>query len=69
MLIVLLMIVILLAVPIYILYHLTELDTDPRANTICIGVLIVFTLLFAACISLVTRESCLCRNHGKVKVS
>ena len=55
MLIVLLMILVLLVVPIYILNHLTENDRNPHANSQCVGVLLVFTLAFSACISLFTR--------------
>jgi len=48
------MILLLLVVPVYVLYHLvTELGNN-RINTICIGVLVVFTLVFSAVLSLFT---------------
>ena len=57
MLIMLLMILILLVVPIYVLYELTNTDDSPRTNMVCIGVMLVFTLSFSACISLFTSKS------------
>ncbi|OCK77315.1 hypothetical protein K432DRAFT_304509, partial [Lepidopterella palustris CBS 459.81] len=49
------MILVLLVVPVYILYHLiNDVDTS-RAYAICIGVLLVFTLAFSAVLSLFTR--------------
>lgn len=50
-LIIMFMILVLLVVPIYVLYRLTN-DGGDKAG--CIGVLLVFTLLFAACISMFT---------------
>ena len=50
------MILVLLIVPIYFLYRLTEGVESSRANAQCIGILLVFTLLFSACISLFTSE-------------
>ncbi|KAL5383150.1 hypothetical protein DPSP01_006126 [Paraphaeosphaeria sporulosa] len=49
------MILILLIVPIYILYHLiNDVKTD-KAYAICIGVLVVATLAFSAVLSLFTK--------------
>lgn len=49
------MLLLLLVVPVYVLYHLvTELGNN-RTDTICIGVLLVFTLVFSAVLSLFTR--------------
>lgn len=57
-LIITLMILMLLIVPIYVLYYLTD-DGDGKGSSRrdfeCIGVLLVFTLAFSACISLFTR--------------
>lgn len=52
------MILFLLIVPIYLLYHLVSQDDgrlDGRNNAICIGLLLVFTLAFSAIMSLFTR--------------
>lgn len=51
-------IVALLIVPIYLLYNLvshTNGTLDRSATAVCIGVLLVFTLLFSAVLSLFTR--------------
>ncbi|GME48356.1 hypothetical protein GTA08_BOTSDO01708 [Neofusicoccum parvum] len=50
------MILVLLVVPTYVLYHLTN-DADQNSHTtaLCIGVLLVFTLAFSAVLSLFTR--------------
>jgi hypothetical protein len=49
------MILLLLVVPVYVLYHLvTELGNN-RTDTICIGILLVFTLIFSAVLSLFTK--------------
>jgi len=48
-------ILVLLVIPVYILYHLTEGVETSRSNAICIGVLLVFTLAFSAVLSLFTR--------------
>ena len=50
------MILILLVVPTYVLYHLTN-DIPQRSQTtaLCIGILLVFTLSFSAVLSLFTR--------------
>ena len=49
------LILILLIVPIWILFHLTVALGTRRADTICIGVILVATLLFAALLSLFTK--------------
>ncbi|KAF1986968.1 hypothetical protein K402DRAFT_331180, partial [Aulographum hederae CBS 113979] len=49
------MILVLLVVPIYILYHLVNDIASARAYGICIGVLLIFTLAFSAVLSLFTR--------------
>lgn len=50
------MILVLLILPIYVLYHLVEgMPQTARTTGLCIGVLLVFTLLFSACLSLFTR--------------
>lgn len=63
-LIITLMILVLLVLPIYVLYELSGEDDEPgnegdkhgsRRDLECIGVLLVFTLAFSACISLFTR--------------
>jgi hypothetical protein len=53
------MILTLLIVPIYLLYHLTRGVVTTRSNAICIGILLIFTLLFSACISLFTSNTSL----------
>jgi len=49
------MIVALLIIPIYLLYRLTRGVETTRITAICIGVLLIFTLLFSAGIALFTR--------------
>ena len=50
------MILVLLVVPIYVLYHLTnDAEPSPNSTAICIGTLLVFTLAFSAVLSLFTR--------------
>ena len=49
------MIMALLLVPIYVLYHLVEDVATNRAYAICIGVLLISTLTFSAMLSLFTR--------------
>lgn len=49
------MILTLLIVPIYLLYHLTKGAGSSRSHATCIGVLLIFTLSFSACLSLFTR--------------
>jgi len=51
------MILALLVVPVYLLYHLTQGIETGRSNAICMGGLLISTLLFSACISLFTSES------------
>lgn len=54
-LIITLIILLLLVVPIWLLYHLSvTLDTN-RSNVVCIGVLLVATLIFSAVLSLFTK--------------
>lgn len=48
-------ILLLLVVPIYILYHLIHEVNNGRGYAICIGVLLVSTLTFSAVLSLFTR--------------
>jgi hypothetical protein len=51
-----LVILLLLVIPIYLLYHVTSnfINTG-RENAVCMGILLVSTLLFSAIISLFTR--------------
>jgi drug/metabolite transporter superfamily protein YnfA len=49
------MILILLVVPIYVLYHTINDVASGHSYAICIGVLVVFTLAFSAVLSLFTR--------------
>ena len=48
-------ILILLVVPIYVLYHIVNGVETHNAYAVCIGVLLVFTLAFSAVLSLFTR--------------
>lgn len=50
------MILVLLVIPIYLLYHFTDDPQHPQRDFRCIGVLLVFTLAFSACISLFTSK-------------
>lgn len=53
-----LMILFMLIVPIYFLYHLVERSNGAMTgneNAICIGVLLIFTLVFSAVMSFFTR--------------
>jgi hypothetical protein len=50
-----LMILVLLVVPIYILFHLVDGNNSSRTYSICIGVLLISTLAFSAVLSLFTR--------------
>ncbi|KAK4897420.1 hypothetical protein LTR27_004940 [Elasticomyces elasticus] len=55
--IVTIVILFLLIVPIYLLFHLVggpREPMNPHANAVCIGILLVFTLLFSAAMSLLT---------------
>jgi hypothetical protein len=55
--IIVMMIIVLLGLPIYLLCHLVDgAPQTARTNGICIGVLLVFTLLFSACLSLFTSK-------------
>jgi hypothetical protein len=45
----------LLVVPIYILFHLVDKLGTRKTDALCIGTLLVFTLLFSAVLSLFTR--------------
>jgi len=49
------MVLVLLIVPIYLLYHLINDVGDGRAYAICMGVLVVSTLAFSAVLCLFTR--------------
>jgi hypothetical protein len=49
------MILALLIIPIYLLYHLADGVESPRSNAICIGILLTFTLFFSACLALFTK--------------
>lgn len=49
------MVMVLLGVPIYVLYHLVSDVGTNRAYAICIGILLIFTLTFSAMLSLFTR--------------
>lgn len=48
-------IVLLLVVPIWLLYHLSVTLSIQRSNIVCIGVLLVSTLIFSAVLSLFTK--------------
>jgi hypothetical protein len=50
-----LFILILLIVPIFVLYHLVDSVGTSKTDSICIGILLVFTLAFSAVLSLFTR--------------
>ena len=62
------MILILLVLPVYVLFEMTGNDDNPRSDFDCIGVLLVFTLAFSACISLFTSKST-CVSHCVFLVS
>lgn len=50
------MVLVLLIIPTYVLYHLTnDMKQNSRVTSLCIGVLLVFTLAFSAVLSLFTR--------------
>jgi hypothetical protein len=49
------MILVLLVVPTFVLYHLVDSMGSHRTDSICIGTLLVFTLAFSAVLSLFTR--------------
>ncbi|KAL9105913.1 MAG: hypothetical protein Q9227_008972 [Pyrenula ochraceoflavens] len=49
------MILVLLVVPIYVLYHLVNDEATNKAYALSIGVLLIFTLAFSAMLSLFTR--------------
>jgi hypothetical protein len=49
------MILVLLVLPIYILYHLVSSMGTGKTDSICIGTLLIFTLAFSAAVSLFTR--------------
>lgn len=53
--IILIMILLLLVVPIYLLYHLVATLNSNRADPDCMGVLLVATLAFSAVLSIFTR--------------
>ena len=54
--VIVIMILILLIVPIYLLYRFTLSVETSRSNAICIGILLVSTLLFSTCLSMFTSE-------------
>jgi uncharacterized protein DUF6594 len=49
------MILVLLLVPVFLLYHLVTSTGNHRTDSVCIGILVVFTLTFSAVLSLFTR--------------
>lgn len=49
------MILVLLVVPIYILWHLVNSAGSGKTDSICIGTLLLFTLAFSTAVSLFTR--------------
>jgi len=49
------MILILLIVPVWILYHLVNTKGTSRTDGVCLGTLLVFTLAFSTALSLFTR--------------
>ena len=49
------MVLALLIVPVYLLWHLTRAIQSGTATAIVIGVLLVFTLIFSGTLSLLTR--------------
>ncbi|KAJ9603890.1 hypothetical protein H2200_011412 [Cladophialophora chaetospira] len=54
--IMILVILVLLVVPVYILFHVTDNEADsPRTEGICVGVLLISTLAFSAAVSLFSR--------------
>ncbi len=54
--IIVLMILVLLVIPIYLLYHFTDNSKNLHGDLRGIGILLAFTLAFSACISLFTRK-------------
>ena len=48
-------ILLLLVLPIWLLYHLSVTLNIERSNIVCIGVLLVSTLIFSAVLSLFTK--------------
>jgi ABC-type glycerol-3-phosphate transport system permease component len=52
---IMLMILALLVIPIYLLFHLVNEIGAQKTNAACIGVLLAFTLAFSAVLSLFTR--------------
>ena len=53
---IILAILVLLVVPIYLLLHLTIGAETTHSNAVCIGILLISTLLFSACISAFTSK-------------
>jgi hypothetical protein len=49
------MILVLLILPVYILYRLTTGPNTTSTNALCMGVLLIFTLLFSAELTFFTR--------------
>lgn len=58
-------ILLLLVVPIWLLYHLSVTLSVQRSNIVCIGVLLVSTLIFSAVLSLFTKA----RRHEVLAAS
>jgi hypothetical protein len=50
-----LMILVLLVMPVFILYHLVDSIGTRRTDSLCLGTLLIFTLAFSAVLSLFTR--------------
>ncbi len=48
------MVLVLLVLPVYLLFSMSGAERKSRSDFTCIGVLLVFTLAFSACISLFT---------------
>ena len=48
-------ILLLLVIPIWLLYHISVTFETSRANVVCIGVLLIATLLFSAVLCLFTK--------------
>jgi hypothetical protein len=50
------MILVLLVVPIYLLWHVTVGPETPHSNAVCIGILLVSALLFSAGLAVFTSK-------------
>lgn len=49
------MVILLLIIPIYLLWHLSDEVQTTKTNSMTIGVLLIFTLVFSAVLSFFTR--------------